>query len=109
MKTIYKISTASGEFVALTIEKLNEIDAAQVSVGCEKLERLDQLSSNRFDTDGDYSLEYEVDDCLFEKLLASDPETWGQVEDVADSNEYEENFESNKFGSWSYKFELVVD
>jgi len=104
MHTIYKITDPNDTWVALDEDALDILDIDQIAVGFEPIERLAQMSNNY--TGSYYSLEYEVDDKLFNLLIAAKPDWWSEVERIAEENGYEEKRDGNSFGSWDYRFEL---
>lgn len=52
-----------------------------------------------------YALEVQVPDELMPLLVDANPIRWSTLEAFMDSRGYELSYDSNKFGSWNYRFQ----
>ena len=111
-QTIYKISAAPGDQIALNVEDIAEQITSMRGMGSEfseyDIEVLSSLSSNRTSEDGDSALAYEIPAEWMPELVAmrgsGELVWWSEMVKFAESKGFEESFDGNKFGSWGYAF-----
>jgi hypothetical protein len=110
MKTLFQIITSSDSYVSTTPEAiarhtLSMQDAlSDPEYTCEIVSSL----NDRTNESPDIALSVETPDALWHAVCDDKCQTWSDAEALAAELGYNLTFDSNKHGSWDYRFELIT-
>lgn len=110
MKTLFQIITTSDNFCDTSADNvarhtLRMRDAcSDPAYTCDIVDSI----SNRTNESPDIALRVHTPDALWNAVCDEKCETWADAQALAEEMGYELKFDSNKHGSWNYRFELVA-
>jgi hypothetical protein len=106
MKTLYQIITPSDTYVSTTSDSVARHTLAMQDALSDPSYTCEIVSSlnDRTTESPDIALKVETPDDLWAAISDAGCETWSDAEAVAAELGYELTFDSNKHGSWNYRF-----
>ena len=110
MKTLFQIITPSDSYVSTTADSVARHTLAMQDAlsdpdyTCDIVSSLNDLTNES----PDVALSVETPEALWVAISDDNCETWSAAEALAAELGYELQFDSNKHGSWNYRFELTA-
>jgi hypothetical protein len=110
MKTLFQIITASDKYIETTAEGVSGHTLRMQDALSDPEYTCDIVSSlsDRTNESPDIALSVETPDALWNAVCDDKCQTWADAEALAEEMGYELKFDSNKHGSWNYRFELAA-
>jgi hypothetical protein len=108
MKTLYQIITPSETYVSTTADSVARHTLAMQDALSDPGYTCQIVSSlnDRSNESPDIALSVETPESLWIAISDDKCQTWSDAEALAAELGYELTFDSNKHGSWNYRFEL---
>jgi hypothetical protein len=110
MKTLYQIITPSETYVSTTSDSVarHELQMQDALSDPEYTCQIVSSLNDRTNESPDIALKVETPDDLWAAISDAGCQTWADAEALAAELGYALTFDSNKHGSWDYRFELTA-
>jgi hypothetical protein len=110
MKTLFQIITPSDSYVSTTSDSVarHELQMQDALSDPEYTCHIVSSLNDRTNESPDIALSVETPDALWNAVSDDKCQTWADAEALAAELGYELTFDSNKHGSWNYRFELTA-
>jgi hypothetical protein len=110
MKTLYQIITPSDTYVSTTSDSVarHELQMQDALSDPEYTCQIVSCLNDRTNESPDIALSVETPEALWIAISDDNCQTWADAEALAAELGYELTFDSNKHGSWNYRFELTA-
>ena len=110
MKTLFQIITPSDTYVSTTSDSVarHELQMQDALSDPEYTCQIVSSLNDRTNESPDIALSVETPDALWNAVCDDKCQTWADAEALAAELGYELTFDSNKHGSWNYRFELTA-